>query len=338
MAMTAVGREPHTGTLPEAQVKRFQSVLDNLLPPGDRIGIAVSGGPDSLALLLLAAAARPGAVEAATVDHGLREGSRGEAEMVADLCQKLGVPHQILTIQWDEKPTSAIQERARARRYGALAEWTRQRGLKSIVTGHHANDQAETLLMRLRRGAGLSGLAGMRYVARVPGSDEALVRPLLGWSRDELEQLCAAARITPALDPSNEDESFERVRVRKALAAADWLGPRAIAASAAHLADADAALTWAANREWKRAATIDNGKIILDPAGLPREIRRRLLSRAISSLASEGGGAALRGRQSDRLLAALAAGQKATLRGVSCNGGKTWTFAKAPARKAKAQG
>jgi len=336
MAKGAV--QPQPEALPEAQVQRFRTMLGKLVPTADRIGIAVSGGPDSLALLLLAAATRPGAVEAATVDHGLREGSRDEAEMVAGLCRTIGVPHETLTIEWEEKPTTAIQERARLRRYGALAEWARRQGLKTILTGHHANDQAETLLMRLRRGAGLSGLSGMRYAVRVPGGEEALVRPLLGWSREELEQLCAGAGVTPALDPSNEDESFERVSIRKALAAADWLGPRAVAASAAHLAEADAALTWAANREWRRAAKAANGMLILDPAGLPREIVRRLLSRAIAGLASEGKGAALRGRQSDRLMAALASGQKATLRGVSCSGGKTWTFARAPARKAKAQG
>ncbi|MES2002743.1 MAG: tRNA lysidine(34) synthetase TilS [Pseudomonadota bacterium] len=316
--------------------KRFHGDLDRLLPSPDPIGIAVSGGPDSLALLLLAAAARPGAVEAATVDHGLREGSRAEAEKVAALCDKLGVPHKILTIEWKHKSVTAIQERARIRRYGALAEWAKERGLKALLTGHHANDQAETLLMRLRRGAGLNGLAGMRQAVRVPGSDEALVRPLLGWRRDELEQICESAGETPSRDPSNEDEAFERIKIRKALDAADWIGPRAVSASAAHLADADAALNWVTNREWDRVTKTEGDKIDLDPKGLPREIRRRLMARAVASLATEGRGAALRGRQSDRLLAALTTGQKATLRGVACSGGATWTFAKAPVRKAKA--
>ncbi|MEO7564731.1 MAG: ATP-binding protein, partial [Sphingomicrobium sp.] len=192
------------------------------------------------------------------------------------------------------------------------------------------------LLMRLARGAGLTGLAGMRLTVRVPGSDEALVRPLLGWSRDQLKAVCEAAGVTPATDPSNDDEKFERVRVRKALDEAAWLGAQAVAASASHLADADAALNWAARREWDRAATVDGGRIALDPTGLPREIRRRLVSRAITGLASEGGGAALRGSQTDRLLAALASGKKATLRGVACSGGATWIFAKAPVRKVKA--
>ena len=322
-------------SLPDPMVERFRTTLDRMLPGTEPIGIAVSGGPDSLALLLLAAAARPGGVEAATVDHGLREGSLEEAQMVAGLCETLGVPHKILPIEWKEKPKTAIQERARVRRYGALAEWAKERGLKTLLTGHHAHDQAETMLMRLRRGAGLSGLAGMRRAVRVPGSDEALVRPLLGWRRDELEQLCVAAGVKPAIDPSNDDDKFERVRIRKALAEADWLGPRAVAASAMHLADADVALTWAANKEWDRVAKAEGNTIAIDPKGLPREIRRRLLSRAVTSLASEGRGPS-RGRQSDRLLAALASGEKVTLRGVACSGGETWTFAKAPARTAKA--
>lgn len=322
-------------SLPKPAVERFKKAMERLVPGKEPIGIAVSGGPDSIALLLLAAATRPGAIKAATVDHNLREGSRKEAEEVAALCAKLGIPHQILPIEWKEKPTTAIQERSRRRRYGVLADWAKKGKLKTLLTGHHANDQAETLLMRLARGAGISGLAGMRFAVRVPGSDESLVRPLLGWRRDELEALCKAAGVTPANDPSNEDEQFERVRVRKALNEADWLGAKEVALSATHLADADAALSWAASREWERAAKVDGGKITIDPAGLPREIRRRLMARAVTSLSTEGRGA-LRGQQSDRLLAALIAGQKGTLRGVVCSGGDTWTFAKAPARKAKA--
>src|SRR6185503_15295473 len=99
-----------------ALFERFTSALDALIAPGPSIGIAVSGGPDSVALLLLAAAARPGAIEAATIDHALRAGAREEAEMVADLCRRLGVPHSILTARWVETPETAIQERARGER------------------------------------------------------------------------------------------------------------------------------------------------------------------------------------------------------------------------------
>jgi len=130
----------------------------------------VSGGPDSLALLLLAAAARPGLVEAATVDHALRPESRVEAEAVAAVCERLGVPHSILTAEWKEKPETAIQDRARKVRYSLLSQWAIDQKLPALVTGHHLDDQAETLLMRLLRGAGVKGLAGMRRLAPVPGA------------------------------------------------------------------------------------------------------------------------------------------------------------------------
>jgi len=314
--------------------ERFARELDALLPADAKIGLAVSGGPDSVALLLLASQARPGKVEAATVDHALRPESRAEAEEVAALCERLGVPHSILTTDWDEKPESAIQERARAMRYKLLGEWGKERGLAALLTGHHLDDQAETFLMRLARGAGIKGLAGMRRTTRPPAAGAALVRPLLGWRHAELQAVCTAAAVEPAKDPSNDDEQFERVRIRRALADADWLDPKAVAASASHLAEADSALHWATSFEWKRAVRRGAAGIVYRPTDAPREIRRRIIRRAILALATEGGGTEPRGRELDLLLGALASGRKATLRGVLCVGGKQqWRFARAPARK-----
>src|SRR3954468_13324443 len=110
-------------------IERFRTDLNALIAPGARIGIAVSGGPDSLALLLLAGAARPGLVEAATVDHRLRPESAAEAVMVAQVCEGLGVPHATFAVEWGEEPTSAIQERARNERYRLLAAWLAERSL-----------------------------------------------------------------------------------------------------------------------------------------------------------------------------------------------------------------
>jgi tRNA(Ile)-lysidine synthase len=312
---------------------RFSRDLDMLVPADAPIGVAVSGGPDSLALLILAATARPGLVEAATVDHALRAESRGEAEMVAGLCERLGVPHKILTVTWVEKPQTALQERARSARYGLLSVWARERDLHALVTAHHLDDQAETLLMRLARGAGVRGLAGMRRVAQTPGADIALVRPLLGWRRSELEQVCTSAGLTPVTDPSNADEQFERVRMRRALADAEWLDPPALAISAANLAQADAALQWATTQAWNRAVTVNGREIVFVPADAPREIRRRIVTRAITRLANEGKGAQLRGNELDRILVALSSGGKATVRGVLCTGGKEWRFSEAPPRR-----
>lgn len=316
----------------KALIERFARDLDALVKPDDSIGVAVSGGPDSLALLLLAAAARPGKVKAATVDHGLRDDSRSEAEMVAALCEKMGIPHQILTVEWKQKPVTAIPARARLHRYRELANWARSESVKALLTAHHQEDQAETLLMRLRRGSGIRGLASMRWKVTVPGSDEALVRPLLGWGREELRALVKEAGLEPVEDPTNSDQKFERARVRKIVSETDWLDSRALAQTALNLADADAALRWAAGQEFKRAVTSSQGVLTFDPKGLPREIRRRIVGRLVQRLGTEGRGAELRGRQSDRLLAALAAGRKATVRGVLCEGGETWRFREAPQR------
>jgi len=313
---------------------RFRRDLDALVGPAEKIGIAVSGGPDSVALLLLAAEARPGLIEAASVDHALRPDGLAEAQMVARLCERLAIPHAILTVTWDGKPVTAIQERARAMRYKLLREWAGERGLTALLTAHHMEDQAETFLMRLARGAGIKGLAGMRQVTPAPGAGAALVRPLLGWRHAELEAVCAQAGVEPANDPSNADEQFERVRIRRALAEAEWLDPKFVAASAAHLAEADAALHWATTLEWRRAVTAPGGRIIYQPTNAPREIRRRIIRRAILALATEGGGTEPRGRELDQLLAALVSGRKATLRGVLCVGGREWRFTRAPARKA----
>ncbi|HVF37996.1 MAG TPA: tRNA lysidine(34) synthetase TilS, partial [Sphingomicrobium sp.] len=219
-------------------VSRLATDLDRLATPDARVGVAVSGGPDSLALLLLSSAARPGLVEAATVDHGLRAESAGEAAMVAGLCRKLGVPHASLPADWPQSPTSNLQAEARAMRYRRLAEWAAERGLPYVATAHHADDQAETLLMRLVRGSGVRGLSGSR-AARSLTDGVTLIRPLLGWRKAELEAIVAAAGIEPVDDPSNRDPRHDRSRFREWLESSAWVDPARLAASAAALRDAD---------------------------------------------------------------------------------------------------
>ena len=210
---------------------------------GNRLGVAVSGGADSLALLLLAHAAIPGRVWAATVDHGLRPEARDEAAFVARVCTGLGVPHAILTVN---VAPGNVQANARAARYEALGCHFARQGIDLFATGHHSDDQAETLLMRLNRGSGLSGLAGVRpwkvFFPEGVTAEMLLLRPLLGFRRAELAQIVSNAGITPVDDPSNTDDAFERARVRKALAQLDWLDPAAMARSARHLAEAEHAL------------------------------------------------------------------------------------------------
>lgn len=319
-----------------ALIDRFRVDLDQLIEPGTRFGVAVSGGADSLALLLLAAAAKPRLLEAATVDHGLRPESPDEAEMVAGICQRLGVPHTTLTVHWDLPPSSAIQEQARSVRYGALAEWMHERKLDALLTAHHLDDQAETLIMRLNRGSGVRGLAGMRRAAPVPGSPETiLLRPLLGWRRSELESICAEAGIAPVTDPSNSDTRFERIRVRNALAQAEWIDPNSLARSAENLASADEALAWAAETEWQCRVEGKDNEFVYRPSSAPPEIRRRIVERIITKIGTEGSANELRRREIDRLIDDLEAGRTATLRGLRCSGGASWHFSRARARSRK---
>ncbi len=292
------------------------------------MGLAVSGGPDSLALLLLASAALAGRVEAATVDHGLRAENAAEAAEVARLCAALGVPHAVLKV---EVSPGNIQAQARAARYAALAGWLEERGLAALATAHHADDQAETLLLRLGRGSGVAGLAGVRARGTVPGAAIPLLRPLLGWRRAELAGVVAAAGVTAASDPSNTDDRFDRARLRKALAGADWLDMAALAASAGHLADADAALDWAARREWAEAVAAEGLGLTYRPRA-PRAIALRVLARIVLELDGE----EARGSAVARLFAALLAGQTASIGNLVARAGRDgWSFTRAPRRRSQ---
>jgi tRNA(Ile)-lysidine synthase len=310
-----------------AAAQRFAADWCALPPPIGRIGLAVSGGPDSLALMVLAHAAMAGCFEVATVDHGLRAEAAGEAAMVAQLCVRLGIEHR--TIRLDLAGETAVQERARNARYAALATWLRERGLAALVTGHHADDQAETLVMRLNRGAGVRGLAGMRPRATVPGDPALpLLRPLLGWRRAELQAVIDQAGLSACADPSNHDPRFERVRVRTGLAGADWIDPAALAGSARHLVDADAAIDWAATIEWRAVEWTAVGCAYAPIA--PRAVRLRVLEQIVARL----GDSKPRGRELGRWLDTLQSGGVATLGGVRGDGTLLpWRFSPAPPRR-----
>lgn len=302
--------------LPE-QIERFRANLQALSGAAGRsFGVAVSGGPDSLALLLLAAAACPGLVEAATVDHRLRPESAAEAEFVHDLCAARDIPHAVLTGPAIE---GNLQSGARTLRYTLLGDWARTRGLVFVLTAHHQDDQAETLLMRLQRGAGLAGLAGIRPRAEIDGLQ--VLRPLLGWRRAELAEVVAAADLVPVEDPSNRDDRFDRARLRKRLAETAWLNPEPLARSAAALAEAEVALDWAVEQLIAARTEGALGGLTFDATDLPAELRRRALLRLLALLAPA---APPRGEAVQRLLAALEAGETATLAGVKCEGGPVW--------------
>jgi len=254
--------------------------------------------------------------------------------MVAALCAERGIPHA--TLRPKVSRNGNLQAHARAARYAALGAWAELRGLSALVTAHHADDQAETLLMRLNRGAGVRGLAAMRPVACVPGHPPLpLLRPLLGWRKSELEAVVAAAGLTPANDPSNADRRFERAGLRQALAAAPWLDPTALAASAAHLGEADTALDWAAAGLFAQAQVTADA-IIWAHADTPRALALRVLERIVARL----GSSQPRGAEIARWHDALSQGRVATLAGVRGDGRKPdWRFTRAapPGRKLSAR-
>jgi tRNA(Ile)-lysidine synthase len=278
-------------------------------------------------LLLLAATAFPGQVIAATVDHGLRPEAADEARFVGAICAQLGVPHAILT---GVLPAGNLQESARELRYALLAEWAKDRALY-VATAHQQDDLAETLLMRARRGAGVSGLAAMRSAR--PLGNVTLIRPLLGWSRIELGAIVAAANVAPVHDPSNRDPRFDRARIRTLLSQSPELPADRLALAARNLRRAEDALEWAAEREWQARSRIEADCVMLDARGLPYELRRRLVERAVNRVRA-GECLALRGESLDRLVATLDAGGTGTIAGVKA-GTKyaEWRFSAAPARR-----
>jgi tRNA(Ile)-lysidine synthase len=251
--------------------------------------LAVSGGPDSTALLLMAAAwarrrgGRP-RLEAATVDHGLRAESAEEAREVATLCQTLGVPHHILVWR-GAKPKSRVQERAREARYALLGECAAAVGADLVVTAHHLDDQAETALFRLARGSGVSGLRAM--AARAERDGLTIARPLLGCAKSDLVAFCDAAGVAFARDPSNEDPRYARTRLR-ALAgalAAEGLDSPALARLARRAAQVDDALTRQTEAAESRlrlvaTASCDARALFAEPI----EIVQRLLTAAIAKV------------------------------------------------------
>jgi tRNA(Ile)-lysidine synthase len=308
----------------QAAIDRFTGAIHRLtMSENARILLAVSGGPDSLAMLVLAHEAMPGRIMAATVDHGLRPEARHEAEYVAEICRPRAIPHQIL--QPGAAMTGNIQSAARAARYALLEAAADDLGCDHIATAHHADDQLETLLMRLARGSGVDGLAGIR------ARNGRIIRPLLGFAKDELERLCASAGVDPVRDPSNDNADFDRVAMRQWLATGPHpLDPIRAARSAAALADSSAALDWMTATLARERVSVQGDSIHCNANGLPFELQRRLLLCALRQITP---GIDPRGDAVERTLADLSAGKTVTLGGILCTGGSPWRFSPAPPRR-----
>lgn len=250
------------------------------------VAVAVSGGPDSMALLRLLADIPDGPVlHALTVDHGLRPAAADEARQVgAWVADWPRVTHHVLTR--DKVTPGRVMERARADRYALMAAWCRDHGITHLLTAHHRDDQAETVLFRLAKGSGLDGLAGMAALSRY---DDALTlcRPLLGVTKEELLAFCAL-RATPYLnDPTNKNLNFARNRIRQALEEEGLTAPR-VAITAQRLRHAREALAHYAQRSYESARCGGGeGEVVFDEAVLmaePFETRRRVLLLAIEKL------------------------------------------------------
>jgi tRNA(Ile)-lysidine synthase len=266
------------------------------------IVLAVSGGPDSVALMWLAARWRRGLrhgphLVAVTVDHGLRKESPREARDVKRLAQSLDLPHR--TMRWrGNKPKTGLPAAARAARYQLLAQAARACGATHVLTAHTRDDQAETLLMRMLRGSGIAGLAAMARQSEREGV--LLARPFLQVPKARLVATLNKAKIDFAEDPTNHDVSFTRPRLRALMPtlAAEGGDARNLARLAARLARANAAVEVLADGAERFLALKNNAASAARPdanifdfeafAGLPEEVRLRLLQRAINRFGDEG--------------------------------------------------
>lgn len=251
--------------------------------------VAVSGGGDSLALMLhlaeWAKAEKKRAPIVLTVDHGLRADSAKDAAKVLRAAKKLGLEAHVLT--WKgAKPSADIEAAAREARYRLMGAWCRSVGVKALYVAHTLEDQAETFLLRLARGSGLDGLSAMQKIAPfpLPGFGELkLARPLLDEPRAGLRSFLKKHGMRWSEDPMNEDPRFARVRIRQSWPELEALGltPRRIADAAAHLSRVRAALEQATETLLTQGCRFEDGNALLDGAALaaaPREIGLRALA------------------------------------------------------------
>jgi tRNA(Ile)-lysidine synthase len=291
----------------------------------EALGVALSGGGDSVALSALLAdwcAPRGVVLRAVTVDHGLRRESAAEAAGAARLCARLGIAHDTLCWQgWDGRGN--LQDAARRARQRLIADWAQAQGLAAVALGHTEDDQAETVLLRLARGSGVDGLSGMAPARQAGGV--LWLRPLVAVPRAALRAMLAARGLEWVEDPSNREPRFARVRARAALAALAPLGITAarLSDTAARMALARAALAAAAQDTAARLCRVEAGDLLIGRAGLlaaPQETRERLMAQALRWV----GSADYPPRRAalQRLLARVTEGRGGTLHGceVSCEG------------------
>ena len=273
--------------MPVRPEQTFEIALDRARQRGpvSRLGLAVSGGSDSMAMLVLAAEWAKGVgadLRAATVDHRLRPEAADEATWVKTRCAELELPHD--TLMWADAPSGNVQSAARTARYDLLAKWARGLDLNAVAVAHTADDQAETFVMRLARGSGVDGLSAMQDDWQTQGMR--WLRPVLAVGREDLRQCLADRGMEWIDDPSNSDTRYERVRVRKAMYDLAQLGldRDRLVGTAHRMAEARSALARAAFGAAETYAEVVLGDVVFDAAAysaLPGETRHRLLAAAI---------------------------------------------------------
>ncbi|ALI56655.1 tRNA lysidine(34) synthetase TilS [Celeribacter marinus] len=289
-----------------------------------KLGVAVSGGGDSIALLRLLADWAQGegvALEVVTVNHALRPEAASEARFVAQTCDTLDLKHDTLTwTDWDGHGN--VQDAARRARYSLMAQWAKDRGIDTIALGHTADDQAETFFMRLARASGIDGLTGMQR--RRTSEGITWVRPLLMQERSELRDYLRRLKQVWIDDPTNEDETYDRVKARKAMEQLKPLGldMHVVGRVMDHLGQVRSALDFATHDHALDCISVEGGDLILNRRGFmdaAPEINRRLVAHALRWIASADYGP--RGVKLQEFLAAISRGRDATLHGVRLLGG-----------------
>jgi tRNA(Ile)-lysidine synthase len=297
------------GTERSIGAAEFAALIDAQcpIPRGDAVAVAVSGGADSMALALLAHAwtrATGRVLRTVTVDHRLRSGSGSEAAQVGAWLGARGIGHEILS--WTgEKPASGVQEAARAARYSLIAGWARARAIRHVLVAHHLDDQAETVLMRLARGSGITGLAGMRSVTLREGVR--VCRPLLTVPGTRLRATLRAAGQDWIEDPSNESVKFARTHYRRlnAILGEHDAGSTHIAEIARSFARLDALMEAASRRVLGEGAVrLADGTVTL-PQALYIALPEPVAGRVLRDILAEVGGKPLAPR-GDRLARAQA--------------------------------
>lgn len=293
-----------------------QDVISRLRAAPEPLGIAVSGGSDSVGLMVMAATAGVSA-RIVTVDHGLRPEARGEAEGVAAQAEALGYDHDILEwTGWDGQGN--LMAEARKARQGLIGAWAQAHGIECVALGHTQDDQAETVLMRLGRAAGVDGLAAMSDWREAPWGH--WWRPMLDLPRQDIRDWLTARRISWIDDPSNDSDKFARVRIRKAIPLLDELGisAEALARVAEYQQDAQDALDRFTANEARKIAATEGAGVVLQAAPLwelPRDIRRRLILAALRWVA--GGAYGPRSDAIEGALMRLAQNEPVTLAGCA---------------------